>query len=75
VFAGEAKAAAARHDAAMQAAWTNAACGRSKKLPKLESLLSDRPATKRRTPWQSMLAAATMWAASAGEIRTEKDAA
>ncbi|WCP71551.1 hypothetical protein [Sphingomonas hankookensis] len=73
MFAGEAKAAAARHDAAMQAAWTNAACGRAKKLPKLDSLLSDRPAKRRRTPWQTMLATATMWAASVGEVRDRPD--
>lgn len=64
MFEGEAKAAAARHDAAMQLAWTMAACGRSKKLPKLADLLSDKPRKKRATSWQAMLGAATAWVAS-----------
>ncbi|MEP9401857.1 hypothetical protein [Sphingomonas sp. VNH70] len=49
----------------MQSAWTSAACGRSKKLPKLAELLSEKPRTKRTMTWQSMLGAATAWVASA----------
>ncbi|WP_156349169.1 MULTISPECIES: hypothetical protein [unclassified Sphingomonas] len=51
----------------MQAAWTAAACGRTKKLPKLSDLLSDKPRPKKAaTSWQAMLANASAWVASVG---------
>lgn len=72
VFEGEARAARNRRDLAMEAAWTAAALGRSKRMTPLKDLLTPAKRVKPKpAKWQDMYAMAASWAASHGEIRSE----
>ncbi|OZA21364.1 MAG: hypothetical protein B7X90_01765 [Novosphingobium sp. 17-62-19] len=75
MFEGKAQAARNRQDLVMQAAWTAAALGRIKKMPRLKDMLSAQPKRSKPVSWQAMYASAASWAAAFGEIRTEGDAA
>lgn len=59
----------------MQASWTAAALGRVKKMPALGTLTIGEKPKPTRSSWEQMYASAAAWAATAGEIRTEGDAA
>jgi len=59
----------------MQAAWTSAALGRSKKIPPLKQFMLKPVARPRRQNWQSMYAVAASWAAERGTIQTEEGTA
>jgi len=72
VLAGDARAARLRRDVAVEAAWIGAAAARAKRFPRLGDLLS-KPADKaKRMDWRQMLGVATVWAASAGEVRASE---
>lgn len=58
----------------MRTAWTIDALRRSKKLPKIETLMSKRAAKPATASWQQMYANATAWVAAGGVVRAEGDA-
>jgi len=59
----------------MEAAWTTAMLGRTKKPIPLKNLLSEPERKPVRQSWQTMYAACAYWAGSAGEILPEGQAA
>lgn len=68
VFDGKAREARNRHDLIMQAAWTVAALGRTKKIPPLKKLMITPPAKPKKSTWQEMYAVGLAWAQAAGEV-------
>jgi hypothetical protein len=58
----------------MRAAYVNAALRRVKKLPDPSTLMITQEAKPQPTSWQAMYAVAASWAATEGEIRTERTA-
>jgi len=74
IFTGRSRAAHNFHDLVMQAAWTSAALGRSKKMPPLKGFMIRPVAKPKRQNWQSMYAVAASWAAERGTIQTREGA-
>jgi hypothetical protein len=67
VFEGKARAAHDQHDLIMQAAWTAASLGRTKKIPPLKNFLISPPVKSKKSTWQELYAVGAAWAAAAGD--------